>query len=132
MRRSDVAMDVAGLCTYETAALWTEAMKAAYLAPPPPGYRRITWAQLRNADRKLWQLVASECHAGCKAKPGETQTQFEKAFRNSIFSSEVRHLLNPHPRGRQQCCALPLRLLDSFGSGPVRRDPPPGRSPQER
>jgi hypothetical protein len=99
MRRCDVAMDIAGLCTYEAASLWTEALKAAYLAPPPPGYRRVSWAQLRNADKKLWQLTSSDCKAGCKAKPGELQTQFEVAFKNAIFSPEVRHLLNPLPDG---------------------------------
>lgn len=107
MRRCDVAMDISGLCTYEAASLWTEALKAAYLAPPPPGYRRVSWAQLRNADKKLWQLASSECKSGCKAKPGETQTQFEVAFRNAIFAPEVRHLLNPLPDGGGSAVSAP-------------------------
>ena len=95
MRRSCVAMDVAGLCTFETATLWHEAMKAAYLSNPPMGYRRVSWTQLRNADQKLWQILASSCAGGCKAKPGETMTRFEAAYKEAISSTEVRHLLNP-------------------------------------
>ena len=115
MRRCDVALDISGLCTFETASLWTEAMKAAYLAQPPPGYRRISWAQLRNADKKLWQLVSSACNAGCKAKPGETITQFEKAFRDAIFSIEVRNLMAPLPDGGSSSSSFPA---SSTPSGP--------------
>ena len=73
IRRRGLAMDIAGLCTYENHMLWHEKMKVSYLREPPPGYRRPDWAQLRNADRELWTRVAHSCSAGCKAKPGSTK-----------------------------------------------------------
>ncbi len=51
MRRRGLAMDVAGLMTYDTHSQWHEAMKRAYLSSPPPGYIKPNWTQLRNADR---------------------------------------------------------------------------------
>lgn len=116
MRRCDVAMDIAELCTFEAADIWTEVLKAACLAPPPPGCRRVSWAQLRNADRKIWQLASAECKGGCKAKPGETRTQFEEAFLIAIFAPEVRHLLNPLPDGGN--ISAPASSASAAPSGP--------------
>ncbi len=100
---------------FEAANIWTEVLKAARLAPPPPGYRRVSWAQLRNADRKIWQLASAKCKGGCKAKKGETRTQFEEAFLLAIFAPEVRHLLNPLPDGGSSLSAACPRASGSAG-----------------
>ena len=97
LRRRCFAMDVAGLCSFEAGMLWHEAMKAAYLAAPPPGYRKVTWAQLLSADRALFKKVSEGCPGGCKAKPGETVTEFEKAWKKAIFDFEVRLVMQALP-----------------------------------
>ena len=80
MRRRGLAMEISGLMSFDAHSLWHEAMRTAFLREPPPGYRRPTWAQLRNADRELWHRVASACPAGCNAKPGASKTAFEEAW----------------------------------------------------
>ena len=95
IRRRGLAMDIAGLLTFESHLQWHEEMKVAYLRAPPPQYRRPDWAQLRNADRELWTRVASRCSAGCKTRPGSTTTAFEEAWLREMSSNEVRHYLLP-------------------------------------
>ena len=99
IRRRGLAMDVAGLLTYESHMAWHERMRMSYLREPPPGYRKPDWAQLRNADRELWTRVADGCSAGCKPKPGATKTTFEEAWEREMISPEVGHFLLPLPGG---------------------------------
>ena len=94
-RRRCLAMDIAGLMTYEAGLLWHETMKTCVMAPPPPGFKKVSWAQLLNADKKVFQLVAEKCNNGCKCAPGESVTNFEKAFKEAIFDFSVRMLLQP-------------------------------------
>ena len=118
LRRRCLAMDVAGLCSFEAGVLWHEAMKAAYLASPPPGYRRVTWAQLLNADRALFKKVSEDCPNGCKAKPGETVTDFEKAWKKAAFNFEVRLVMQalPCPSGSHSITSSPASF--SFAAPP--------------
>ena len=90
-------MEVAGLLTFEAHNLWHEAMWTTYIMTPPPGYKRPTWGQLRNADAELWRRVSAACPAGCKRKPGATKTQFEEGWVKECLSAEVRHYLLPMP-----------------------------------
>ena len=54
LRRRCLSKDIAGLMTYEAAALWHEVMKAAYLADAVPGYRKAVWVQLLSAERNIF------------------------------------------------------------------------------
>ena len=88
-------MDIAGLCSFEGHQLWHEALRTAWLTPPPPGYRPVSWQQLENADRALFVYVAKKCSSGTGTRPSEAKTQFELAWIEGIFVHEVRYLLTP-------------------------------------
>ena len=64
-----------------------------------PGFRKISWAQLRNADVALWHAVAQACEDGCKPKPDTVSglTQFEEAFKLAMLDPEMRMKLMFHP-----------------------------------
>ena len=93
LRRRALAADIAGLMVFEAMNLWHEALKAALLQSPPPGYRKISWQQLRAADQALFQAVALECESGTKAPTGSDKTAFESSFRNQMYSAGVRAFL---------------------------------------
>jgi len=95
LRRRSLAADIAGLCSFEAMDAWTEVLKAAYLAPPPPGFSRVTLQQLKQADEELWRLCAVSCRTGCGMPPGETRTSFEKAWKECMFDYGVRLRLQP-------------------------------------
>ena len=93
LRRRACAGDVAGLLTYEAQNEWQEILKTTFLKQAPPGHRRVSWAQLRNADVELWSQVAMMCEEGTKATNAGEQTAFEKAWRTKMHDQDVRACL---------------------------------------
>ena len=90
LRRRACAADIAGLLPFEVMDAWHETLKAYFLMAPPPGYRKVSWTQLKNADELLWKKIAAKCETGTKAPPGETRTQFEIAWRELCLDQDVR------------------------------------------
>ena len=92
VRRRALAAEIAGLCDYTPMNRWHETLKSHLLMPPPAGHKKVTWQQLLNADKALWQMVARECENGCKADHADPkgETAFEKAFRKAAFDPDVR------------------------------------------
>ena len=66
---------------------WHETLKTYVLKMPPPGHKSVSWAQLENADRALWQQIGRDCESGCKANHADPAalTAFEKSFRKAAF-----------------------------------------------
>ena len=93
LRRRACAGDIAGMICYEAQNEWQEILKAAFLKSPPPGHRRVTWAQLRNADVELWTQVATECEDGLKETDVDGVTKFERAWRSKMSDQDVRACL---------------------------------------
>ena len=90
LRRRSCACDISGLMSYETANMWHEVLKSYLLKAPPPGYRKVGWAQLREADQELWRYVQERCENETKQLPGSPITEFEKHFKEGIFNADVR------------------------------------------
>ena len=99
LRRRGVAMDIAGLCSFEAHQLWHEKLRESLLNEPPPGHRPVSYKQLENADRALFVFVAKKCSAGAGVQPPGTKTRFELAWTEGMFADEVRYLLIPLPAG---------------------------------
>ena len=99
LRRRALAAEIAGLCSFKTMNTWHETLKVYFLKTPMPGFRKISWAQLRNTDVALWHAVAQACEDGCKPKPDTVSglTQFEEAFKLAMLDPEVRMNLMFHP-----------------------------------
>ena len=70
--------------------MWHEVLKSYLLKAPPPGYRKVGWAQLREADQELWRYVQERCENGTKQLPGSPITEFEQHFKEGIFNADVR------------------------------------------
>ena len=90
LRRRACAADIAGLLPFEAMDSWHETLKGHFLLAPPPGYRKVSWSQLRNADEALWRKVAARCEAGTKARPGEAKTRFEVAWQELCLDQDIR------------------------------------------
>ena len=118
LRRRACAGDIAGLLTYEAQNEWQEILKAAFLKSPPPGHRRVTWAQLRNADVELWTQVAVDCEDGVKETDAKGVTKFERAWRSKMSDQDVRACL----------AFLPGPAASTSSSPPVALVPGPGAS----
>ena len=90
LRRRACAGDVSGLISFEAQNEWQEVLKSTYLKQPPPGHKKVSWTQLRNADVMLWQEVAMICEDGTKVnEKSKPQTAFEAAWRLKMKDQTV-------------------------------------------
>ena len=96
MRRRSLACDVGALMTFESGNAWHEDLKVAFLKIPPAGCSPISWSQISDADRALWDFVAERCEAGTKTMPAESATNFEKYWLEGMRSTEVLQHLHFH------------------------------------
>ena len=112
LRRRACAGDIGGLLTFETANLWHDNLKCYLLKAAPPGYRKISWSQLKEADQALWRYVQEKCESGTKAKPGASETDFEVHFKAGMHDPDVRVHLQ----------FLPATSSPSTGSSPRTSD----------
>jgi len=99
LRRRALAADISDLCSFEAMTLWHEVMKSDLLRAPPSGYSRVSYEQLRNADQRVWQIVAEKCREGCKRPTSADPTAFERHLKDAAFDLEIRLLLQPLPVG---------------------------------
>ena len=95
LRRRALAADIAGLIKFETMDLWNEKMLAAFLQEPLPGRARVSLAQLKAADERVFQMIATKCGADLGLNTERSATKFEEAFRTAIFDFEIHLLLAP-------------------------------------
>ena len=100
LRRRACAGDIAGCISFEAQHAWQETLKRHFLATPPPGYQRVSWTQLRNADQALWHEVASNCEDGLGAVGETTVTRFEQAWKNNVTNPVVLACLQFLPAGK--------------------------------
>ena len=94
LRRRSAAADIAGVCTFESMDAWSNILLQHLLSAPPPGYRSVSWPQIRAADEALFAFVASECEAGVKAETGKDTTQFEISWKKGCYELAVRQHLS--------------------------------------
>lgn len=99
LRRRAVAAEISGMMPCSVMDAWHETMKSDFLAFSPPGYRRVSWPQLQNADQALWRLVGADCENGTGVRPGEQRSEFEKCWVNRVFDIDVRTHLQFLPSG---------------------------------
>ena len=98
LRRRAIAMDIADLSKYEVMAFWHEILKQALLRDPPPGYARVSYAQLLSADKEFFKIIAEKCREGCKRASADQATRFEIAAKEATDNFNIRLLLAPLPR----------------------------------
>ena len=90
VRRRACAGDISALIAFESMNEWHEDLKAHLLEKPPPGYRKVSWSQLLEADKALWRYVQEHCPEGTRAQPGATVTEFEKHWLIGMQNPRVR------------------------------------------
>eukprot|EP00971_Amphidinium_carterae_P273302 5424002-Amphidinium_carterae.2 len=64
LERRGVALDISHIMPFEIHQMWVEELVDKRLQTAPPGFVAITLAQLREADRALFQMLSDECRHG--------------------------------------------------------------------
>jgi hypothetical protein len=94
LARRAIALDMAGLITFEASELWHNLLFRAYNESPEEGYKRVSLEQIRRADRKLFEHVNSLCRKGVRPLPDKT-LPFEIAFKDGMQSLKINLCLAP-------------------------------------
>ena len=95
LQRRALAYDLANVITYEKMMLWNEKLMKARLTDPPPGFNRVSFAQLERADRRFFAEVC-DLTSGIQLTTGGRP--FEKVLKECMYDSEVLHCLHPMPQ----------------------------------
>ncbi len=73
LTRRAIAMDIAGLMTYDVGAkVVTYLMKRLLMTPPDPRYEPPSLDQIRRADLHIWRELAKACRRGVRRGPSST------------------------------------------------------------
>lgn len=122
LQRRSLALEIAGLCSFETAEGWTDLLLREYLRDPPPGYSRVSLAQLQRADQELFRRLAQATRSGLA--PAGDKLPLEDLLPSHMVQSGVQMLLLPLPAGSlrsQPAASSPEGDAAGRGSGPGKR-----------
>ena len=66
LQRRGMVLEMADLLTFENHELLVNSFMTEYQRDVMPGFGRIGWDQLRNADKECWILLALKCRSGLR------------------------------------------------------------------
>ena len=95
LMRRGLALDQAGILTYEHHEALTEKLFQARLSTAPPNYSKVTMAQVESADRKFFTLMGERTRAGIKA--GAAGRPCDLSFNECLECSDFLTMLQPRP-----------------------------------
>lgn len=95
LQRRALAYDQANIIQYEQLMAWNDRLMKARLTDPPPGYCRVTYAQLERADRRLFVELNDRTRSGIQATTSGRPV--ELVFKDAMYDPEVLHHLQPLP-----------------------------------
>ena len=125
MQRRGCALDIAGVLDFHVHARWIAVLRKAYNAQPEPGYRRVSWAQLLQADRALWDYIEDNCPRGPRKRPGETITEFQRFFAEGITARRVERILDQREAGSSGTGGARSSGLSAASASATQAPPPP-------
>lgn len=99
-QRRSLAMDMAGLASFETIEGWVQFLFSHLLREQPKGFQRITVQQLVDCDRQLFVLAAHTTMGKLQAPAGEAKP-LDKTIDKLKDSTEVLQFLSPLPASKQ-------------------------------
>eukprot|EP00971_Amphidinium_carterae_P326374 6457107-Amphidinium_carterae.1 len=91
--RRGLALDQAGLVSYDVHSLWLEEMFEHRLAPAARGHTKTTLDQMQEADKLFWYKLSEQCTDGIRVMSDGT-APMEVVFKNLIYNNEVQSRLS--------------------------------------
>ena len=104
LQRRGLSMEQANLLDYVIHQTWVDKLIRTRLQTPPDGYARVSFKQLLEADKKLFEELCDETRAGVQATAAGRP--LDLVFSQCRHKPEVLHLLQPLPT-RPQSTAPP-------------------------
>ena len=96
MIRRALAMDLVGLASFGTMQNWIERLFRVLSVDPPPGFAKVSRAQVLRADRQSFVELAREHNGAIKAK-ADGSLPLDAGFQSLDRNTEVMYFLLPTP-----------------------------------
>ena len=93
LQRRGLAMDQANLLCYKIHQQWVDRLLKHRIQNPPDGYAKVSFKQMLEADRKLFQELAENTRGGVQLK--EDKRPLDEIFVTCMNAPEVMHMLQP-------------------------------------
>ena len=95
LQRRGLSMEQANLIAYEKHQLWVDRVIKLRLVAPPQGYQQVSFRQILEADKRLFEELCDATRSGVQATA--EGRPIDKAFETCMNKPEVMHLLQPLP-----------------------------------
>eukprot|EP00435_Cladocopium_sp_Y103_P069825 s1184_g34.t1 len=96
LQRRALAYDQANVISYGEMSKWNDKLMKSRLTDPPPGYARVSFAQLERADRRFFAEICDMTRSGIQTTTDGRPC--EKVLKECMFDAEVLHCLQPLPQ----------------------------------
>ena len=106
LQRRGLALDMAGVMSYEVHDRLVTFLFDEYMRSPIEGYAKTTVDQLHNADREIWNRLAKLCRSGVRAPPGGSRP-LEVHLDGCLESTTVRMIVMGRPTYSRPAPASP-------------------------
>ena len=68
--RKSLAMDQAGLCSFDCLEMWHNQLFQAMMKQPPAGHKYVTIQQVLNADKEMWLTLSQDTRGALRVAAG--------------------------------------------------------------
>ena len=98
-QRRSLAMDLAGLASFEVTETWNQFLFIQLIKEQPKGFAKISLQQIMDTDKQLFILASHQTMGNLSSSPDETKP-LDEAFGKLKESNEVLQFLTPLPAQR--------------------------------
>ena len=98
-QRRSLAMDLAGLASFEVTETWSQFLFGHLLREQPKGFAKISLQQIMDTDKQLFILASHQTMGKLSSAPHEKKP-LDEAFEKLKESTEVLQFLTPLPAQR--------------------------------
>ena len=111
MDRRGLAYDQASLISFPVHAKWVAQMILQKHRVPPPGYGRVSWSQLHNADVELFTLASQKAKGGIRPSPSGAKP-LDALLTQLMEDSRVTFFMMPLPMNTRVVQDSPAAAAD--------------------
>ena len=108
-QRRSLAMDLAGLATFDVTEAWNQFLFAQLIREQPKGFSKISLQQLLDCDKQLFILASHQTMGRLTSAPDQAKP-LDAAFEKLRDSNEVLQFLTPLPAQRSHESPAPSNI----------------------
>ena len=120
LQRRALAYDQANVIDYTLMMSWADRLMKVRMSDPPPGYTKVSFAQMERADRRFFAELNDQTRSGIQATVQGRPV--ELVFKKAMFDPEVLNHLQPLPASSaSRADKEPMKVRDHPYSPPQGR-----------